>query len=431
VAFGLVGPVVVLGGLIALMLPAIHAAREAAQRAQARRALVATKGMNRPIDVAATQEAGLRLNAHLPAPVPARENPLGPAAMLKQLREGDLPARLSACSYLALGPKPDEPLRAEVAKALERLLMQPQDELREPSAALKALVKWATIDNLPALATAVWSEDAWVKRHAQEALDRLRAAADPQTQQAIDEAMQRGRGAAHADAIQLALKTAGDGEISSRLRALDKLEKERVDPKFQGAVITTMSALLTHPDARVRMNALEVLDAWAGPDDRRAMLELVDDESDSVRSRAILALGKTKDPEVIDKVVALAEQPRLQGAIDAAVRSFGPEAEPAVLRLLANGSDRARVSACQLLQASGTEKCLPALREAQQSPDPRLQQAARRASRVVERRLGLPSSPTPAPMNKSRPRSTPKRGSTRQPKQNSKTSRDPNATDQR
>ena len=152
---------------------------------------------------------------------------------------------------------------------------------------------------------------------------------------------------------------------------------------------------------------------------------LLDNQNSSVRSAAIKALSKAKDLEVIDKIVALVEERPLEREVRTAVGNYGPAAEPALLKLLENGSDQARTLACLMLETVGTEKCLPALRDAQQSPDSRLKAAARKATRTLERRLGSQSGVTPTPKRKSRPRSSPKQSGAESPSRNSNTPRDP------
>ena len=56
---------------------------------------------------------------------------------LEGLRGNTTFSRMQAAALLAgIGPTADEPLRAEIAKALELMLTQPRDELREPTAAV-------------------------------------------------------------------------------------------------------------------------------------------------------------------------------------------------------------------------------------------------------------------------------------------------------
>ncbi len=333
---------------------------------------------------------------------------------------------MQAAALLAgIGPTADEPLRAEIAKALELMLTQPRDELREPTAAVRALVKWATIDNLPALTMEIWSDNPFVKKHVQEALDRLQNEADPKTRKAIADAIIHGRDLARSETIPRALKTAKEGDSSTRISALQKLAKEPVDPNFQKAVVLTMMSLFADPNASVRENALGVLGVWARPSDLHALRALLDNQNSSVRSAAIKALSKAKDLEVIDKIVALVEERPLEREVRTAVRNYGPAAEPALLKLLENGSDQARTLACLMLETVGTEKCLPELRDAQQSPDSRLKAAARKATRTLERRLGSQSGVTPTPKRKSRPRSSPKQSGAESPSRNSNTPRDP------
>ena len=73
-------------------------------------------------------------------------------------------------------------------------------------------MKWATIDNLPALTMEIWSDNPFVKKHVQEALDRLQNEADPETRKAISDAIIHGRDLARSETIPRALKTAKEGD---------------------------------------------------------------------------------------------------------------------------------------------------------------------------------------------------------------------------
>jgi hypothetical protein len=69
---------------------------------------------------------------------------------------------------------------------------------------------------------------------------------------------------------------------------------------------------------------------------------------------------------------------------------------------------------CYPLRDAGTERCLPALKEAHDDKDRNVAAMARAAVRNIERRLGLPSSTPEKAPRKECPR--PARKSTRTPK---------------
>jgi HEAT repeat protein len=318
---------------------------------------------------------------------------------------------MQACGVLAnVGPRADEPLRAEVAKALEQVLTQPLEESKEAPEAARALVKWTTIDNLPVLAEAVWSDNPSIRKSIQETLDRLQAEVDPPTRQAIADAVSRGREVVLSQAIPRALKVAGQGDHTSRLNALRKLAAELVDPKFQAAVVSTMLNLFGESNALIQDNTLAVLAVWARPSDLPAIRTLLDNENLAVRSMAIKYLTKAKDPEAIEKFVAMADERRLDWDVRAALASYGSAAEPALLKVLENGSDLARTAACRLLESVGTQESLQALRAVQETSDGRLRMAARRTTQILERKFGAPADAKPKPKRKPRTRSNAKAG---------------------
>ncbi len=340
------------------------------------------------------------------------------ATALKGL-EGDRMAQQEACYWLSTHTSSvDEPLRPQIARELESLLNQRSTA----QMAAEALVNWATIDNLPALAAASRSDNARVSGPIKLALGRLRDAEGAEGRKRIDEAIGQGpvatgpgggkkfadlieqeRNAPPDDGVQIILAEAREGSASRRIKALTKLGKGPVDPTQRDEVASALVAMLADENSVIRANALAALAVWGRPDDERAMAALLDDKMAFVQTNALKALSWSKDPEIIARVIALLGRPGVDPrGVEEAIRRFGPLAEPALLDVLANGDSRPRLLACRILGEVGTEKCLPDLRQAQEDRDRAVANFARTSVRALERRLGLPSSELDATPPKNR-----------------------------
>jgi HEAT repeat protein len=305
---------------------------------------------------------------------------------------GDKSARLDALRWLSVhDPAPGEPLRAEIGKALETLLVaQPG----EANLAAHALARWATLHNLPAVAAATWYEHPpGVSGVMKNALQRLRDAEGAEGRKAIDEAVERGRDAARLDAIRIALAEAKSDDDGTRLRAVRRLRKMPVEPQFQDEVISTMSELIRDHKSTSRTDAVGTIGAWARPGDEKILVEVLEDKEDRLFARptALEALARSKDPEFIARIVAVAPDRAVSSQAAKAIRDYGTLAEPALLDLLHSDSAQARMTACRLLDNVGTGRCLPALKEAAKDPDRNVAATARTVVIAVERRLGVES----------------------------------------
>ncbi len=340
------------------------------------------------------------------------------ATALKGL-EGGSAAQREACFWLSTHTTSvDEPLRPQIARELESLLGRPRDA----QMAAEALVNWATIDNLPALAAASRSDNVRVSGPIKLALGRLRDAEGTEDRTRSDDAIGTGpvvvgpgggkkfadlieqeRNAAPVDGVQITLAEARDGNADRRIKALTKLGKEPVDPTHRDEVASALVAMLADENSVIRANALAALAVWGRPDDERAMAALLDDKMAFVQTNALKALSRSKDPEIIARVITLLGKPGVDPrGVEEAIRRFGPLAEPALLDVLVNGDSRPRLLACRILGEVGTEKCLPDLRLAQEDNDRAVANFARNAVQALERRLGLPSSAPASPPRKNR-----------------------------
>jgi hypothetical protein len=102
----------------------------------------------------------------------------------------------------------------------------------------------------------------------------------------------------------------------------------------------------------------------------------------------------------------------------AAIHNYGALAEPALLGLLKSDSTQEKVAACRFLDTVGTERCLPALREATRDPDPHVAGLAGTAIKIVEQRLGLEPEAVEKPRKAQKPQpsnKSPRQKSSRPP----------------
>ncbi len=345
-----------------------------------------TKGEPRPIEAAPGRPFPVPVPVAPPAPV-ALKGP-GAAEALAGLRGGKS-ERLDALRWLdSNAPAADEPRQAEIGQALSAILLEHPNEA---NMAAHGLVRWATIKDLPALAAASWYEHPpAVSMLAKQALQRLRDAEGTEGRKAIDEAVERGRETARLDAVRIALAETMSEDEGTRFRAVQRLRRMPVVPQLQGEVVSAMKALIQDHTSNARTDAVGTIGVWARPGDEKILLAVLEDKADRrfARPTALEALARSKDPEVIARIVAVGQDRAVRSQAMKAIRDYGPLAEPALINLLKDESPDARTFACQMLDTVGTEKCLPALKEAIDDDNGRVSARAKAAVLSLERKLG-------------------------------------------
>jgi HEAT repeat protein len=100
----------------------------------------------------------------------SKEN-VGVNLALAGLKDNDPGRRREAADTLAKMPAPDKGKQAEVAGALEMALNDPDPGVRERAA--KALVVWATPENVAGLLKVIDDQNHWIRVHAMTALGKL------------------------------------------------------------------------------------------------------------------------------------------------------------------------------------------------------------------------------------------------------------------
>ena len=134
------------------------------------------------------------------------------------------------------------------------------------------------------------------------------------------------------------------------------------------AALPALRELLQAPQADARWWATWALASLSHPEVGRLLRELLKDADQGVRQCAALALREQPNIEAIPDLVALLEEqdPILARLAAAALIAAGAEAVPALLEVIQNGSQRARLEAVRSLASIGDERAIPALYAAYQ-----------------------------------------------------------------
>ncbi|MCY2990948.1 MAG: HEAT repeat domain-containing protein [Planctomycetota bacterium] len=123
-----------------------------------------------------------------------------------------------------------------------------------------------------------------------------------------------------------------------------------------------------HENEKVREAVGDALAHHATKENVPALLKLLDSDSVLVRQHAVSALGRLQATAAIDRLVQLL----LKGdpTVVSALGQMGSAAEPAMLKVLAQGDRAARDRALLVLTQIGTKKSLPALEKLKNDGDP-------------------------------------------------------------
>jgi HEAT repeat protein len=133
-------------------------------------------------------------------------------------------------------------------------------------------------------------------------------------------------------------------------------------------VLPALRELLESVNADTRWWATWALASLSHPQVRPLLRGLLKDPDTSVRQCAALALRERPDSDAIPDLVNLLEEqdPILARLAAAALIALGREAVPALLEVVQNGSQPARLEAIRSLASIGDERAIPALYTAYQ-----------------------------------------------------------------
>jgi HEAT repeat protein len=127
--------------------------------------------------------------------------------------------------------------------------------------------------------------------------------------------------------------------------------------------LPVLRELLESPNTDARWWATWALVSLSHPQVGYLLREQLHDQENSVRQCAALALRERPNVEAIPELIDLLEEkdPILARLAAAALIATGKEAVPALLEVVQNGSQKARLEAIRSLANIGDERAIPAL----------------------------------------------------------------------
>ena len=339
-------------------------------------------------------------------------------AALKSLRSANSNDRRSAADWLAK-QSVDARRRKEVANALDPLLADSDADMR--SAALQALLVWATKDNVPAIIRILKHEAAGqqLDQEGELAMDISAALEDPRlapevarclaiasasgrarkTREAIGSAAEvavvkylfhsESGARREAQALLAGWKTADviiihqvliefQGADKTRRRlAAGWLEKAKPDETRRSEVASALDPLLNDGDDGVQNAALRAAVGWAAKVNVPTLVKIVQDKQDRNRKLAMQVLGKLKDAggaaAVAARLPILSDRPEASRAL----REMGPVATTAVTKYLDHADADVREEAKKILTSYNSKDNLRLTKALDdiKSPDAELRRA--------------------------------------------------------
>ncbi len=334
------------------------------------------------------------------------------AQALARLKSNQREVQRGAAVWFADNAPDDQWHKPEVAQALARML----DDLspKANALALAALQLWATKDCLPQLVAFANRE---AGRHADQPpdtmlmlIDILAQFHDESAAEAI--AMQLKHDALRGKAAQALLKLGppvannavlqrinhrepavqketrrladrlkispeaqlaqtiadiADAKVGHTHVALKSLSRFRQDDSNRSKVAQALNGPLADADKGIRDAALGAVADWGGRENTPTLLKLLGEGSadgPGRDTRIIEILGMLKDPKATRAIAQGLLHPREYMAAVTALKAIGPPAESEVITYLPSPVRSARIEACRVLAAIGTEKSLDPLAKA-------------------------------------------------------------------
>jgi hypothetical protein len=193
-----------------------------------------------------------------------------------------------------------------------------------------------------------------------------------------------------ADVITRSLIELKSSDKDKRKRALERLQRTAPDGRVDQVVAAT-AHLLEDDDEWLAKAAIGVLRVWQSPEAMEALIGRMRDNRHFVRSDAIKALGKYRDPRAAEAIVTMIKEDGF--AVEDAVKSMGEAAEPAVITLLRSPDSGVRGHACRILAQIGGQKTLIEMQSIPADPDFGVRMAAQDAWKRIVARVGPPPKP--------------------------------------
>jgi HEAT repeat protein len=168
---------------------------------------------------------------------------------------------------------------------------------------------------------------------------------------------------AGADAITRSLAELHLHDQHTRRQAIQRLARQRVDPKRQAEVARALEGKLPERDVFTRKEAIKALAIWGDSESVPALMTMLGHDDVFTRHEAIQALARIRDERAIEPITERLVELADRMAAKEALQDFGKAAEPAVLKLLQHPDLFVRNEACKVLKAIGTQASIPALRQ--------------------------------------------------------------------
>ncbi len=292
--------------------------------------------------------------ARLPKPLPAAVTDSNAPGFYKQNYEdlkGVDDRRVADTIDRLLAAEP-RALRNEIATAAKQIV----DTQNPPSKqALLLMIRYGEDDYVPMLVDLLEHESVVMRWTAAECLGGTK---DPRAMKVLAELM-----ATDKDLAERGLRNAGEAG--------------------QDAIVV----MFEHPDAGVRASAVKIAGEIADGAIVPQLCGCLEDADRTVRREALAVLGRFRDARAVSPVrkMLMSEQDRLPAK--ECLVEMGSMVEQTVIMGLKH-SDAAVVQACcGVLKDVGTEKCLPALRQAAQSANPSARSFISWAEEDIRKRL--------------------------------------------
>jgi hypothetical protein len=191
----------------------------------------------------------------------------------------------------------------------------------------------------------------------------------------------------------------GEGDVTATLQALkspdpgtrgkaaERLQKTEPSGPRKAEVAAALAERLRDSDGHVHDAAARALVTWATPETVPALLDALDNDSETVRHAAMEALGRLRDARAVQPLALRLALPSDRKHAGQALQNLGPAAEPEVVKYLHDPDEAVQIEACKVLKRVGTKASVPALQVlAQEKKKRALQVAAQDALNAINGR---------------------------------------------
>jgi hypothetical protein len=164
------------------------------------------------------------------------------------------------------------------------------------------------------------------------------------------------------DFVAQVLNDLSSRDARTRSSALTQLANKPPDPSRRLEVSRAVEPMLKDPDTYTRTTAAQALAIWGGSENTPTLVEALRDPSFNVVWAVLDAIAALKDPSAAEPVAAHLLIGRDRGKAAEALKGMGSAAEKSVIKYIDHSDWVVRTEVCRILQAIGTEECIPALR---------------------------------------------------------------------